>query len=219
MARNMIPLGDFVESFFEDDLPESGIMPHPWDQDQDAHEYKGFYTVLDDLTREHRPSLRVDRSFSEDYPRSLDADDPIRISFTAQEFVDAGVAMETEMQAHNSITSSPNYTPHPAYEKDLEMCDQLHDQLTFPLHFIENNLGGQGLLQWISLELVYRSTTCTQLLHWRLFSDDNTTLSVFEASDLVATFEQLEIASIPAEDMECSICYLRLNEASPEFDN
>jgi hypothetical protein len=44
-------------------------------------------------------------------------------------------------------------------------------------------------------------------------------LDAAAALDLVATFEQLEIASIPAKDMECSICYLRFDESSPVFDN
>jgi hypothetical protein len=130
--------------------------------------------------------------------------------------------METEMQTHDCTTTSLNYTPHPAYDKVMEMCDQLDEQYTCPLRFIEHNLGRQGLLQWLPLESVYLCTSREQLVQRRLFPDgyyDDTTLSLTNASDLVATFEQLEIASIPAEDMECSICYLRFDEDSPNFDN
>jgi len=215
LATNMNPLGDFFESFFEDDLPESGVMPHPWDQDPDALEYKGFYTVLEDLL-EHGPALGFERS------HSLHPNDPARFPFTAQELMDAGVAMEAEMQAHDCTTISPNYTPHPAFDKLLEMCDQLTDQHTSPHAFVDHNLRREGLLQWLSLESVYLCTSRAELLRRPLFPEDDyddTTLSLTEASDLVATFEQLEIASIPAEDMECSICYLRFDEDSPNFDN
>lgn len=215
LATNMVPLGDFIESFFEDDLPESGIMPHPWDHNPDALEYKGFSTVLDDLL-ERGPALAFDRSLL------LDPDDPTHFPFTVQELIDAGVAMETEMQAHECTTTSPNYTPHPAYDNVLEMCDQLDQQRTCPLRFIEHNLGRQGLLQWLPLESVYLCTSRDQLVERRLFPEgyyDDTELFIAKASDLIATFEQLEIASIPAEDMECSICYLRFDEASPNFDN
>jgi len=58
------------------------------------------------------------------------------------ELYDAGQAFNAEMRDHGCCGPVPGYTPHPAYDRFLELYDELREAGLHPLGFLEDNYPG-----------------------------------------------------------------------------
>jgi hypothetical protein len=78
------------------------------------------------------------------------------LPFTACDLVSAGVALDVEMQKVNCNRKRPNYNPHPAYTRLMEMWTQLHSSGDYLLAFIYGQLGRADVVEWLSRVQTFR---------------------------------------------------------------
>jgi len=149
------------------------------------------------------------------------------------ELYDAGQALNAEMHDHGSRGPVPNYTPHPAYDRFLELYEELREAGLHPLGFLEDNYPGMdeytpfrrnmeecstcGCLEYIChIDDDEGNSRCIESFEDSsagasdIYSDDGfygRDMDDEEAFDFVSALDTVDLASIAPDDMKCAICW------------
>jgi hypothetical protein len=181
MALDPLAEDPHVTQAIKDELANQEIS-RPWDGDVYWYMYRSFMDTWDELQcsrveeqdnrlawRDDDDELSVLSYISADHatleslpglPVSLNpcsaTPSPDDLLFTPRELLDAGIALDAEMQANNCDAANPTYTPHPAFDAFMEMWRQLRSAGEYALMFIYGELGQPGMVEWVSLARTYR---------------------------------------------------------------
>jgi hypothetical protein len=250
MALAPLPENFDVTQAITDEMANQEIS-RPWDGDLHGYMYRSFMDTWEELlwSRAEEQANRFARRHDDDdfsvfswtganndtlesLPGSPVPINPrpatppsAEVPFTPREFLDAGIALDAEMQAHNCEAAHPTYTPHPAFDTFMEMWRLLRNTGGYALMFIHGGLGGlgrAGVVEWISLAHTYHVLGDEMFFRdvdFLLFSESRPQVMAWDtAVSIVDTFERTNIASLAPEDMRCAICYSDFDETvlSPE---
>jgi hypothetical protein len=198
-----------INLYYERATKENALTVPPWLNDADAQSYNGF---PDTLLDRQSPGWGLELAESSERRGSISSDRTDLPDFTARELLDAGIALDAEMRANNCETGTPDYSPHPAYDRFMEMKPQMEDSESLCLFMIQEQLGRAGVSQWLSLEATYRV-----MEHQTL--DNRPGMTLIDAADIVDHFKRPEVESISLENIQCPICFIDFNEPAPDEIN
>jgi hypothetical protein len=242
MALDPLAEDPHVTQAIKDELANQEIL-RPWDGDVYWYMYRSFMDTWDELQcsrveeqdnrlawRDDDDELSVLSYISADHatleslpglPVSLNpcsaTPSPDDLLFTPRELLDAGIALDAEMQANNCDAANPTYTPHPAFDAFMEMWRQLRSAGEYALMFIYGELGRPGMVEWVSLARTYH--VLGEEMFFRVVRVVNSfpesrppVMDRDSASDIVGAFERIDVASLAPEDMRCAICYSNFDD-------
>jgi hypothetical protein len=122
------------------------------------------------------------------------------------------------MQKANCNRERPNYNPHPAYTRLMELSTQLRSSGDYPPAFIYGQLGRAGVVEWVSLVRTFR--VMGDYMFFRHPHTDTRPDAVDRdlALSIVGDIEWLNVKSLAPKDMRCCICYSNYNEVVLDTD-
>lgn len=108
----------------------------------------------------------------------------------------AGEALDAEMLANNCTEPTPNYTPHPAYDLILSKWTLMQKFAISPLQFIADELGKEGVLQWLGLEATWSAFEHLKHIEDQEFLDSTGDSTVATSAPPSPTTTQTDAADV-----------------------